>query len=73
MRQREFRDNIIDIISDYLYDNGMGEVADALSGNVDPELQKASVEAGISLNRSLTKLSRLAVRMGYIEKEKHYE
>lgn len=73
MKQREFRENLIDIISDYLYDNGMGEVADALSGNVDPELQKASIEAGISLNRSLTKLSRLVVRMGYIEKEKNYE
>jgi hypothetical protein len=51
---------------------GMPLIADCLHGTwkqVDPALDKAMSEAYASYKTSLNKLSRLATRLGYIDKE----
>jgi hypothetical protein len=72
MNQQGFRDCITFIVQDEMDHLGMPLIADCLHGSwreMDPALDKAMSEAYASYKTSLNKLSRLATRLGYIDKE----
>lgn len=73
MNQQGFRDCITFLVQDEMDDLGMPLISECLHGNTtggfDPALDKAMSEAYASYKTSLNKLSRLATRLGYIDKE----
>lgn len=70
MRQQHFRDAIREHLATMFDEQEMFELADCVIGEWDNEkLDKAFNEAYYSLDAALKKLSRLAVRLEYLEKE----
>lgn len=74
VNQRAFRDNLTQVILDELDELGFSELADCVYGqwrldeNQPEAIDKAMKEAYTSLQVSLRKLSRLGVRLEYLEK-----
>lgn len=71
MNQQEFRKNLTQLILDELDELGYPLIGDCVYGQwkiEDPALDKAMREAYNSLQLSLRKLSRLGVRLDYLEK-----
>ena len=70
MRQEYFRDAIREHLADMFEEQEMFQLADCVIGEWDNEkLDKAFSEAYYSLDRALKKLSRLAVRLEYLERD----
>jgi hypothetical protein len=80
MSPEEFRKNIIYLISDEMDELGFSEIGDCVQGEwaqrtkgsltkEEVAIDKAMTEAYNSLQVSLRKLSRLATRLDYLEKE----
>ena len=72
MNQREFRKAISQILIDELDQLGFDELADCVYGQWqqdDIAIDKATKEAYNSLQVALRKLSRLGVRLDYLERE----
>jgi hypothetical protein len=70
VRQEYFREAIREHLATMLDEQEMFELADCVLGEWDNEkLDKAFNEAYYSLDRALKKLSRLAVRLEYLEKD----
>jgi hypothetical protein len=70
MRQEYFREAIREHLANMFEDEEMPLLADCVLGEWEQEkLDKAFAEAYYSLDRALKKLSRLAVRIGYLEKD----
>jgi hypothetical protein len=71
--QQELREDLISALCEELDLQGMPEVADAIAGTffVDDAdwLDKAKREVYTSINQALRKVSRLATRLDYLEKE----
>ena len=73
MRQEELRNTLKTVMLDEIDYNQMTKLADAIDGDYAGDskgLIIAITDARASLDTALRKISRLAVRMGYIEKEK---
>jgi hypothetical protein len=81
MTPEEFRKNIIYLISDEMDELGFTKIGDCIEGDWDLQtkdtlskeevaIDKAMLEAYTSLQVSLKKLSRLATRLDYLDKEK---
>ena len=73
MTQSELRDDLFDALLDALEDLGMRRLAESLDIGYtnDKGLTIAIKDATIQLDVALRKISRLATRMGYIDKEKN--
>lgn len=75
MKQRELRQGLIEAMKLYLVEEEMDdllncfEVGDPENPAFDPDIEKAMDSAYYSINKSLKEISRLATRLGYIEKE----
>lgn len=73
MIQQEFREEVLQVLCDYLDDIQMEKLADAVSGafQIDEPawLDKAKREVYSSMSQTLRKMSRLATRLDYLEKE----
>ena len=72
MNQREFRKAISQLLIDELDQLGFDELADCVYGQWqqdDIAIDKATKEAYNSLQVALRKLSRLGVRLDYLERE----
>ncbi len=70
MRQQHFREAIREHLATMLDEQEMFELADCVIGEWDNQkLDKAFSEAYYSLDTALKKLSRLAVRLEYLDKE----
>lgn len=71
LRQSEFRCLVKEHLADMFDENDMHDLADTVVGEhkfYDKALDKAASEAYYELDSALKKLSRLAVRMGYLSK-----
>jgi hypothetical protein len=64
VKQRELREALTNVMVDYMLSQGM----DNLIGCFELG-EKAMDSAYYSMNKSLKEISRLATRLGYIEKE----
>jgi hypothetical protein len=73
MTQSELRDDLFDALLDALEDLGMRRLAESLDIGYTNEkgLTIAIKDATTQLDVALRKISRLATRMGYIDKEKN--
>lgn len=75
MKQRELREALTNVMVDYMLsqdmDNLIGcfELGDPENPAFEPDIEKAMDSAYYSMNKSLKEISRLATRLGYIEKE----
>jgi len=75
VKQRELRQGLIEAMKLYLVEEEMDdllncfEVGDPENPAFDPDIEKAMDSAYYSINKSLKEISRLATRLGYIEKE----
>lgn len=70
MSQQVFRESIREHLADMFDEQDMPDLADCVIGEWDNEkLDKAFSEAYYSLDMALKKLSRLAVRLEYLEKD----
>jgi hypothetical protein len=75
VKQRELREALTRVMIDYLIDQGMDnvigcfELGDPENPAFEPDIEKAMDSAYYSINKSLKEISRLATRLGYIEKE----
>ena len=75
MKQRELRQGLIEAMKLYLVEEEMDdllncfEVGDPENPAFDPDIEKAMDSAYYSINKTLKEISRLATRLGYIEKE----
>lgn len=70
MRQEYFRDAIREHLADMFEEQDMPELADCVIGEWENgKLDKAFSEAYYSLDAALKRLSRLAVRLEYLERD----
>lgn len=75
MKQRELREALIRVMAEYLVENDMGvlvgcfELGDPEHPTYQPEIEKAMDSAYYSITKGLKEISRVATRLGYIEKE----
>lgn len=70
MRQQYFREAVREHLATMFDEQEMFELADCVIGEWDNDkLDKAFSEAYYSLDAALKKLSRLAVRLEYLDKE----
>lgn len=73
MTQADLRDDLFDALLDALDDLGMRRLAESLDIGYtsDKGLTIAIKDATTQLDVALRKISRIATRMGYIDKEKN--
>lgn len=78
MKQKELRAGLVDAMKAYLVENEMHdlhncfELGDPNDPVFDLDIEKAMDSAYYSMNKALKEISRIAVRIGYIDKETHY-
>lgn len=78
MKQRELRQGLVEAMKVYLAEQKMDDLLNCFElGDPDSlvyskEIEKAMDSAYYSINDALKQISRLAVRLGYIDKEQHY-
>lgn len=78
MKQRELRAGLVKAMQDYLVEQEMHDLLNCfeLGDPNDPvfpvDIEKAMDSAYYSVNKALKEISRIAVRVGYIDKETHY-
>jgi hypothetical protein len=78
VRQRDLRAGLVEAMKVYLVEEKMDdllncfELGDPSNPVFDLEIEKAMDSAYYSISKALKEISRIAVRVGYIDKETHY-
>lgn len=78
MKQRELRAGLVEVMKSYLLEQEMDdllncfELGDPSNPVFDLDIEKAMDSAYYSMNKALKEISRIAARIGYIDKETHY-
>lgn len=78
MKQKELREGLVEAMKVYLVELEMDDLLNCFDlGDPDnpifgKDIEKAMDSAYYSMNDALKQISRIAVRLGYIDKEQHY-